>query len=48
MLSIKLTKGHWWDPIYSAMLFEDADISAKVRLPDPTAEMGAAAGVVRT
>lgn len=46
VLSIKLTKGHWWDPIYSAMLFEDADISAKVRLPDPTAEMGAAAGIV--
>jgi hypothetical protein len=46
VLTIKLTKEHWWDPIYQAMLFENADINVKVRLGDPTAETSSMAGVV--
>ena len=46
MLYIQLTAEHWWNPLYQAMLFEDIDMTTKVRLPDPSGEVGHIVGVV--
>jgi hypothetical protein len=35
-----------WSLLYQSMLFENADISVKVRLPDPTAEQGSILALV--
>lgn len=42
----KLEPNMWWRSFYQSMVFEDADITIKVQLPDWSAEQGAGVGVM--
>jgi hypothetical protein len=42
----KLDKNQWWRPFYQSMVFDDADITVKVKMPDLTAEQGGGVGVM--
>jgi hypothetical protein len=42
----KLEPNMWWRTFYQSMVFEDADITIKVQLPDWSAEQGAGVGVM--